>query len=71
VRALVADALGEAPPAFAAPVLRAMAADPYAAVRFIVARSLRRTGDAGSALDAELVRSLVAARDERPVTIAE
>jgi hypothetical protein len=75
VRALVADALGtdDARAAcrndFADQVLGAMSADPYPAVRFIAARS-RRSAPA-PALDPTQVAALVAARDDRVVTIAE
>ncbi|MBX3233163.1 MAG: hypothetical protein KIT84_20440 [Labilithrix sp.] len=73
VRALVADALARFPaPRFAVPLLDAMKEDPYAAVRFIAARSRRRFGDiATPPLDPALVRSLLAARDDRAITIAE
>lgn len=94
VRALVADALGsnEAVVAsgggFQAAVLEQMRHDPYAAVRFIAERSLRRVallpskprtpdetvelglGPDGQ-LDPERVRALLAARDQRAITIAE
>jgi hypothetical protein len=97
VRALVADALGSGdaraacgadfPPA----LLTEMARDPYAAVRFIAARSLRATSSApihrarsrtteelealalgpDGRLDPARLRALLAARDERAITIAE
>lgn len=72
VRALVADALGRSrDPAFAIPLLDAMASDPYAAVRFIVARSRRKFPGTAPALDPAFVRTLLAARDDRAITIAE
>jgi hypothetical protein len=76
LRALVADALGSAEAraacrsGFAAPILDAMKADPYAAVRFIAARARRGVG-AGEPLAEGLVADLRARRDDRPITIAE
>lgn len=74
-RALAADALGD-PDALAisgarweGPILDRLARDPYAAVRFIAARSRARVSS-----DVELVPRAViegARRDDRPVTIAE
>ena len=79
VRVLVADALGSAEAraavaaGFAGPVLTPLASDPYAAVRFVARRSLERAppGGATIALDPELVKTLLAARDHRAITIAE
>ncbi len=72
-RALVADALGARvyPAAFAAPVLDAMASDPYAAVRFVAARSRRRYPATPFPLDPAQLRALLAVRDDRAITIAE
>ena len=96
VRALVADALAS-PESLAASgvgfqtaLLEEMSRDPYAAVRYITARSLRRIAsspassrawtaaeratlalDADGRLDPERLRALLAARDERAITIAE
>lgn len=68
-RALVADALGRFPNgAFAAPILDAMAKDPYPAVRFVAARSRACFPGVFPPLD---VANLVEQRDDRPVTIAE
>lgn len=53
-------------------LLAELATDDYAAVRHIAARSLASQGAAAPApLSAALVASLKAARDQRPVTIAE
>ncbi|MBX3213368.1 MAG: hypothetical protein KF850_15130 [Labilithrix sp.] len=97
VRALVADALGTPESwaasggGFQAALLEEMRRDPYAAVGFIAARSLRavtnrapargesRTPEERAALalgpdgrlDPARVRALLAARDERAITIAE
>lgn len=76
-RVLVAYALGSSDaviaPAVRTQLLGHLRADPYAAVRFVAERSQASTPNAGpgAALDEELVRSLLAARDGRPVTIAE
>lgn len=75
VRALVADALASAPVAdgFRAALLDEMQRDPYAAVRFVAARS-RRAVPAGAAvmpLDRDTVKQQLAERDDRAVTIAE
>lgn len=68
VRALVADALGSfSKPAYAAPILDALAQDPYAAVRFIAARSRRKIG---AVIPGAAPPSLLA-RDDRAITIAE
>ncbi len=53
------------------PVLDALRADPYAAVRFIAERSLRSVSSGGSLISQEIVRMEIARRDDRPVTIAE
>jgi Cytochrome c554 and c-prime len=96
VRALVADALGSkdalaaAGADFQRALLEEMGRDPYAAVRFIAARSLRAVAsssaaprvrtpdelaalafDARGRLDPERLRALLAARDDRAITIAE
>jgi predicted CXXCH cytochrome family protein len=105
VRALVADALGGAEAMAAGgtggapPVLAELLADPYAAVRFVAARSLQalpgyedvaydfldlpearlRARDEvrarylarGGAIDDATIEALLAARDSRPITIAE
>ncbi len=91
VRALVADALGSAEAldasgtAVSVAVLEEMRRDPYAAVRYIAARSLakvhgaRRPGASrppaelgpDGRLDPARLRALLAARDERAITIAE
>lgn len=77
VRVLVADALGSAEAALAtgrawqAPVLSELERDPYAAVRFVAERSRRAVSPDAPPLDPALVSALLAARDLRPVTIAE
>ncbi|MBS2019043.1 MAG: hypothetical protein JST00_39615 [Deltaproteobacteria bacterium] len=83
VRVLVADALGsrEAPVGapFRAQLLGVLRQDPYAAIRFVADRShasalmaAPSTRHAGAApLPDDLVRTLLAERDGRPVTIAE
>jgi hypothetical protein len=96
VRALVADALGSkdaiaaAGTDFQAALLEEMLRDPYAAVRFIAQRSIRKLRaaparphprspddidtlavDSSGHLDPERLRALLAARDERAITIAE
>jgi predicted CXXCH cytochrome family protein len=77
MRVLVADALGS-PGAIAAsgrawqaPLLAELRRDPYAAVRFVAERSAQSVDASGPALDAELVRRLLAARDLRGISIAE
>lgn len=54
-----------------APLLDELRRDPYAAVRFVAARSSKNVDPSGPALDAELVRRLLAARDLRAISIAE
>jgi hypothetical protein len=75
VRALIADALGSkeavTAPALRSSVLAVMRQDPYAAVRRIAERSSRAFADTGDTLDPELLRTLLAARDPRAITIAE
>lgn len=84
VRALIADAAGDprspAGEAFRVALLREMKGDPYAAVRFIAERSLRGARrldevplrpDEVPLLDRDLVRRLLAVRDDRAITIAE
>lgn len=81
VRVLVADALGSpdavVPPRLRARLLAALRDDPYPAIRFIaerssrVATSLRTNAEPEAPLDDAIVQSLLAARDGRPVTIAE
>jgi predicted CXXCH cytochrome family protein len=91
-RALVADAMGDADALRASgsgwqrPLLEILAADRYAAVRFVAARSLARVGGGDpvaaerraallrkpdGALDEDALRALLAERDDRAVTIAE
>lgn len=77
MRVLVADALGS-PGAIAAtgrswqaPLLAELRRDPYAAVRFVAERSARDVDPTGPPLDPDLVRSLLAARDLRGISIAE
>lgn len=78
VRAVTAAALGRAESSTPSPALRRqllteLARDDYAAVRFVARRSLRDIPSAEQPfpLDPELVARLLAARDRRPVTIAE
>jgi len=78
VRAITAAALGRHESSDDAPALREqlralLAQDDYAAVRAIAQRSRRRLPDnAGPApLAPELLSQLLAARDRRPITIAE
>lgn len=77
VRALIADALGSSEARAAGvdgrSILEHLIDDPYAAVRFVARRSRRRiTSRAAPApLDVGLVRTMLAERDERAVTIAE
>lgn len=97
VRALIADALGSkdaiatATVDFQSALLEEMRRDPYAAVRFIAARSLRKLAatppgaahsrspadldalalDAAGHIDPDRLRALLAARDNRSITIAE
>ena len=77
VRVLVADALGSTDAIAAsgrgwqAPVLEELSRDPYAAVRFVAERSLRAVDPHAPPLDPVLVHVLLAARDQRAVTIAE
>lgn len=78
VRALYADALGSDDAKRAsdhdllASVLVAMRDDPYAAVRFIAARSLRNVKESEIVpLPATLLQTLRAQRDDRPITLAE
>jgi predicted CXXCH cytochrome family protein len=59
-----------------APLLERALADPYAAVRLVVARSLRalpgsRPSGARTVLDREAIDRLVAKRDDRAITISE
>jgi predicted CXXCH cytochrome family protein len=54
-----------------APLLRAALADPYAAVRFIAARSLGALPASGDPGDRALVDALVAARSTRALTLSE
>jgi hypothetical protein len=77
MRVLVADALGS-PGAIAAsgrswqaPLLAELRRDPYAAVRFVAERSLGNVDASAPPLDPELVRRLLAARDQRAISIAE
>jgi len=81
VRVLVADALGS-PDAVIGALLRAqllaaLREDPYPAIRLVAERASRTTagarsgGRGGAALDDAIMRSLLAARDGRAVTIAE
>ena len=77
MRVLVADALGSAGAiaasgrAWQSPLLAELRRDPYAAVRFVAERSGRAVDPSGPALDADLVRRLLAARDQRAISIAE
>jgi hypothetical protein len=79
VRAVTAAALGRHDSSndaaeLRAPLLAELARDDYAAIRAIATRAqagLRRATTAPNALDAGLVNRLRAARDERPITIAE
>lgn len=77
VRAVTAAALGRSESSRPATALRAqllteLARDPYAAVRFIAQRSRKTIGEAqGAPLSPDVVARLLAARDQRPVTIAE
>lgn len=78
VRAITAAALGRLQADRDATALRRqllgeLAKDHYAAVRFIARRSRRLIGERGTgdALSPELVARLLAARDHRPITIAE
>lgn len=82
-RVLMADAFGRAGAsagarALAPLVLAELARDPYAAVRFVAERQAREVreiearGDVKRApLDARMIEELRAARDDRPITIAE
>jgi hypothetical protein len=76
-RVLVADALGSPEAigatgrAWQAPLLAELRRDPYAAVRFVAERSARNVDASAPPLDPELVRSLLAARDLRAISIAE
>jgi predicted CXXCH cytochrome family protein len=79
-RAIAADAMGLETARAAmrdrasrAPLLRAALVDPYAAVRFIAARSLRAVPDEGAAatVTAETIAALVAARSPRALTLSE
>jgi hypothetical protein len=78
VRAVVAAALGRHQSSSEAPELRAqlleqLAHDDYAAVRHVAERSLASASQAAGAppLSSATVERLLAARDRRPVTIAE
>jgi len=77
VRAVTAAALGrhessDDAPALRAQLLQQLAADDYAAVRAIAARAAPAiAATARAPLAPELVQKLLAARDRRPVTIAE
>lgn len=77
MRVLVADALASPGAVVAsgrswqAPLLDELRRDPYAAVRFVAERSKTNVEASGPALDAELVRRLLAARDQRAISIAE
>jgi hypothetical protein len=77
MRVLVADALASpgtiaaSGRSWQAPLLDELRRDPYAAVRFVAARSSKNVDLSGPALDAELVRRLLAARDLRAISIAE
>jgi hypothetical protein len=60
------------PPRWQAPLLRAAMADPYAAVRFIAARSLRALpAPGGETPPAADLDALVAARSTRALTLSE
>jgi hypothetical protein len=65
VRALIADASRDRA------LLEAMKDDPYAAVRFIAARSFARSPATSSAIESTVHRRLAANRDDTDVTIAE
>jgi len=77
MRVIVADALGSPEVirttgrSWQTPVLDELRRDPYAAVRFVAERSARNVDSAGRPLDPELVRTLLSARDQSPITIAE
>ncbi|MDF3070219.1 MAG: hypothetical protein K0R38_5820 [Polyangiaceae bacterium] len=78
VRAITAAALarseGSSPsPALRRQLLTELARDDYAAVRFIAERSLKSMPSVtdASPLSTELAQQLLAARDRRPITIAE
>ena len=76
-RVLAADAMGR-PEAIAASgsqwegrVLSILASDPYAAVRWVAARSGKNVGSSVALVPDDALREEAAHRDDRPVTIAE